>query len=286
MTTILIADDDPAVRAGIRQLLEEDRGVTDIGEAASGNETLEQLGARSWDLLLMEIDLPDCKVPEILGQIRRRYPDTKVLVLSSLPEGQYAMAVLKAGAHGYLPKAHAPQNLVRAARAVLQGRRYLSADLGGDLGSDSDATGRESPLQQSNLLKQGIGMEQRPLSPFLIYRWAYTMTLSILHRVTGIALSVGLLALVGWLLSASLGSSAYATLLPALQSWPVQVLIALAIVALIYHFCNGVRHLAWDMGWGFERPQARASGAAVVIVTVVASAICIYFLFRHSQGAS
>ena len=129
-------------------------------------------------------------------------------------------------------------------------------------------------------------MEQRPLSPFLVYRWAYTMTLSILHRVSGIALSVALLVLVGWLLSASLGSGAYATLLPALQSWPVQVLIAIAVVALIYHFCNGLRHLAWDMGWGFERPQARASAAVVVIVTVVASAICIYFLIRHGQAAS
>lgn len=129
-------------------------------------------------------------------------------------------------------------------------------------------------------------MEQRPLSPFFVYRWAYTMTLSILHRISGLALSVALLVLVGWLLTASLGSGAYARLLPALQSWPLQVLIALAIVALIYHFCNGLRHLAWDMGWGFERPQARASAAVVVIVTVVASAICLYFLFRHSQGAA
>ena len=129
-------------------------------------------------------------------------------------------------------------------------------------------------------------MEQRPLSPFLVYRWAYTMTLSIMHRISGIALSVALLLLTGWLLSASLGSSAYATLLPALQSWPVQVLIAIAIVALIYHFCNGLRHLAWDMGWGFERPQARASGAAVVIITMIASAICIYLLFRHGTGSA
>ena len=129
-------------------------------------------------------------------------------------------------------------------------------------------------------------MEQRPLSPFLVYRWAYTMTLSILHRITGIALTVALLVLVGWLLGTSLGAGAYATLLPALQSWPVQVLIAVAIVALVYHFCNGLRHLAWDMGWGFERAQARASGAVVVIVTLIASAICIYFLFQHARGAA
>lgn len=111
------------------------------------------------------------------------------------------------------------------------------------------------------------------------------MTLSFLHRISGLALTLALLVLVGWLLSASLGSDAYGALLPALQSWPVQLLIALAIIALVYHFCNGLRHLAWDMGWGFERPQARASGVVVVIVTLIASAICIYFLLRHGQGA-
>lgn len=129
-------------------------------------------------------------------------------------------------------------------------------------------------------------MEQRPTSPFLTYRWAYTMTLSILHRISGVALSVAMLVLVGWLLGASLGEDAYARLLPVLQSWPLQALIALAVVALIYHFCNGLRHLAWDMGWGFERSQARASGALVVAVTLIASAICLYVLFRHGGRSS
>jgi succinate dehydrogenase / fumarate reductase cytochrome b subunit len=129
-------------------------------------------------------------------------------------------------------------------------------------------------------------MEQRPLSPFLVYRWAYTMTLSILHRISGVALTLALVVLVGWLLSVSLGASAYAAVLPALSAWPVRVLMALAAVALIYHFCNGLRHLAWDMGWGFERSAARASGAVVVIVTLIASAICIYLLFLHGRGVS
>ena len=129
-------------------------------------------------------------------------------------------------------------------------------------------------------------MEQRPLSPFLIYRWAYTMTLSILHRISGVALTLALVVLVGWLLSVSLGTGAYATLLPTLRSWPVRILIALAAIALIYHFCNGLRHLAWDMGWGFERSAARASGAVVVIVTLIASAICLYLLFLHGAGGS
>ena len=71
------------------------------------------------------------------------------------------------------------------------------------------------------------------------------------------------------------------------QSWPVQVLIALAIVALIYHFCNGLRHLAWDMGWGFERRAgARERAPSWSSSRVLASAICIYFLFRHGAGSS
>src|ERR1700722_15999952 len=94
-------------------------------------------------------------------------------------------------------------------------------------------------------------MAERPLSPHItVYRWAYTMTLSILHRVTGVALALALLGLVAWLVSASRGADAYAALVPLLGSLPGRLLAALAVTALIYHFCNGVRHLAWDLGWG------------------------------------
>jgi len=119
-----------------------------------------------------------------------------------------------------------------------------------------------------------------------VYRWAYTMTLSILHRVSGIALSVALIGLVVWLLGVGLGADAYAALLPLLASWPVQLLIALALIALIYHFCNGLRHLAWDMGWGYERREARASAAVVVAATILISAACLYWLFRHGAAGA
>jgi succinate dehydrogenase cytochrome b subunit len=129
-------------------------------------------------------------------------------------------------------------------------------------------------------------MLERPLSPhFTVYRWAYTMTLSILHRVSGLALSLALVGLVLWLIAISLGPATYDALAPALQSWPVRVLIALAILALLYHFANGLRHLAWDMGWGFELRQARISAAVVLILVAIAGIACWVLLFRHGAGA-
>lgn len=130
-------------------------------------------------------------------------------------------------------------------------------------------------------------MAERPLSPHLtVYRWGYTMTLSILHRVTGVALAVSLLGLVVWLISISQGADTYAAVLPLLISVPAKLLMALTVTALIFHFCNGLRHLAWDMGWGFERADARRSAALVVAVTAIAAAVCIYLIFRPGAAAA
>jgi succinate dehydrogenase / fumarate reductase cytochrome b subunit len=123
-------------------------------------------------------------------------------------------------------------------------------------------------------------MAERPLSPHVtVYKWAYTMTLSILHRVTGVALFLALIGLIAWLMAAAAGPSAYAQAMTTLASLPVKCLIAIAVLALCYHFCNGLRHLAWDMGLGFERAQARRSALIVIIVTLLAAAVCLYFLF-------
>jgi succinate dehydrogenase / fumarate reductase cytochrome b subunit len=125
-------------------------------------------------------------------------------------------------------------------------------------------------------------MAERPLSPHIsVYRWAYTMTLSILHRATGLALSLALIGLTLWLIAIALGPAQYAAWIPWLASWPAMLLYALAIVALVFHFCNGLRHLAWDLGFGYERREARASGWTVIVATVLGSALCLYFLIRH-----
>jgi succinate dehydrogenase / fumarate reductase cytochrome b subunit len=125
-------------------------------------------------------------------------------------------------------------------------------------------------------------MASRPLSPHLsIYRFAYTMTLSILHRATGMLLSLGLVLLVAWLAALASGEGSYGTFTRVATSWPVQLLIGLLLVSFCYHLANGVRHLVWDLGLGLERRQARASGRAVVVFTVLAAALVLYFAFFH-----
>lgn len=142
MATVLIADDHPIVRAGLRQLLKEESSITEIGEAATGNEALDCIRSGHWDLVLLDIKMPDRSGLDILRQVRASHPDTKVLVLSGFPERQYAMNVLKAGASGYLPKESAPEELLAAMRAVLKGRRYVSGQMAdmlvSDLHDDSD----------------------------------------------------------------------------------------------------------------------------------------------------
>jgi succinate dehydrogenase / fumarate reductase, cytochrome b subunit len=128
-------------------------------------------------------------------------------------------------------------------------------------------------------------MANRPLSPHLtIYRFAYTMALSIVHRITGIALSVGLMAVVLWLAALAGGERSYATYLGFAGSWPFTVLLVLWVVAFVYHFCNGVRHLFWDAGKGLERTQARRSARIVVAAVAVISAMLLFALFRSTPG--
>ena len=115
---------------------------------------------------------------------------------------------------------------------------------------------------------------ERPLSPFItVYRWSYTMTLSILHRVTGVALALALLGLVAWLVSASRGADSYAALTPVLLSIPGRLLSVLAMAALIYHCCNGLRHLAWDMGFGFAQKSLNPVTYGVLGLTAISTAI-------------
>jgi len=143
MTRVLIADDHAVVRAGLRQFLETDQSIHEIGEAASGSEALEQLRIGKWDLLLLDINMPDRSGLDILRQVRSTHPETRVLVLSGLPERQYAVNVLRAGASGFLSKESAAEELLRAVRAVLGGRRYVSSALAELLVSDLDGDAQQ-----------------------------------------------------------------------------------------------------------------------------------------------
>ena len=116
MSRVLIADDHAVVRSGYKQFLEGDTSIVEIGEAANGQETLEQLRTKEWDLLLMDIHMPDRSGLDILQHVSATYPAVRVLVMSGLPEEQYASNVLRAGASGYLSKGGSPQEFLKAVR--------------------------------------------------------------------------------------------------------------------------------------------------------------------------
>lgn len=114
----------------------------------------------------------------------------------------------------------------------------------------------------------------RPLSPHLtIYRWPITMTLSILHRATGIALSFGLLVLVGWLTQAAAGPEQYQYFRAAMSNAVGIILLIGWTFAFFLHLANGVRHLFWDVGYGFEKSQANASAWFALLFAAVLTAV-------------
>jgi succinate dehydrogenase / fumarate reductase, cytochrome b subunit len=116
--------------------------------------------------------------------------------------------------------------------------------------------------------------DPRPLSPHLqIYRWQLTSMLSILHRMTGIALAVGAILLVAWLGSAADGPEPYAKMQWFLGSWIGLLLLFGWSVALFYHLCNGIRHLVWDTGHGLDLKSVYASGWAVLAATAALTVI-------------
>jgi len=128
-----------------------------------------------------------------------------------------------------------------------------------------------------------MARSERPLSPFMQYRWQYTNTLSILHRITGVLLAAGFLLLVYWLVAAARGQVAYERALACLGTAPVQLVLAAVLWSYCYHFLNGIRHLCWDVGVGFELRTARTSGWTVAI-TSVALTVALWYALRHGAG--
>ena len=118
-----------------------------------------------------------------------------------------------------------------------------------------------------------MAQPERPLSPFMQYRWQYTNTLSILHRITGILLSLCFFVLVCWLAAAASGPERYAAALATIGSPLVRLLLIGGLFSFSYHLLNGIRHLFWDAGYGFELKDAYRSGWIVVAVSAIATAV-------------
>ena len=126
MTRVLIADDHPIVRKGLRELVAGEPDMTVAAEAGDGLEVLRLLETGQYDVVILDIGMPGISGLEVLGRIVPLYPSLPVLVLSGYPETELAVRTIRAGAAGYLNKEMAPEELVAAIRRVITGRRYVS----------------------------------------------------------------------------------------------------------------------------------------------------------------
>ena len=115
-----------------------------------------------------------------------------------------------------------------------------------------------------------MATRERPLSPHLqVYSWQITMVMSILHRATGVALTVGAFGLAWWLVSMATGGETAARAMACVSSPIGMVLVFGFSVALVYHFLNGIRHLAWDLGYGFDKKLAERNSVIIIALSIV-----------------
>jgi two-component system invasion response regulator UvrY len=133
MIRVLVADDHAVVRRGVVQILDEAPDLVAAGEASSGRQVLQKVQENDYDVLVLDIGMPDGSGLEVLHQLRTLRPDLRVLILSMYPERQYALRALKAGAAGYLTKESAPDELVAAVRRIAQGGKYITQSLAEEL---------------------------------------------------------------------------------------------------------------------------------------------------------
>ena len=133
-------------------------------------------------------------------------------------------------------------------------------------------------------MSQPQNAPQRPMSPHLqVYRWQITMTLSILHRATGVALTFGAFALVAWLVALASGPEAFATAQKCLYSPFGAVLAAGWTFALYFHLCNGIRHLVWDAGSGYSMKGLYVGGYLVIAASILMSAVTWLVILGGAQ---
>jgi DNA-binding NarL/FixJ family response regulator len=129
MIRVFVADDHDLFRAGLKQLLSEDRNIVVAGEASSGDDAVAGIAADDYDVVILDISMPGLHWLEVMSQIRQLKPGLPIVVLTMHPEGQYAIRALRAGAAGYLTKKAAPSELMAAIARVTQGRRFVTTSL-------------------------------------------------------------------------------------------------------------------------------------------------------------
>jgi len=147
-TRVLIADDHAIVRQGLRRILSDTEDMLVAGEASNGVEAMQQVRVGDWDVVLMDVSMPDRNGIDTLKLIKKEFPKLPVLVLSMHPEEHYAIRALKAGAAGYLTKQSAPEQLVQAIRTVAAGKKYVSAAVAEELANAIHDDGDKDPHEK------------------------------------------------------------------------------------------------------------------------------------------
>ena len=145
MLRILIADDHTVVRKGLRQILLDEFPTAVIEEVADAEELIKKVMAAQWDVVVSDLSMPGRSGLDALQQIKLSHPNLPVLILSIHPEEQYALRALKSGASGYLSKDTAPDELVKAVRKVLLGKKYISQAIAEKLANSFSADSSLSP---------------------------------------------------------------------------------------------------------------------------------------------
>jgi DNA-binding NarL/FixJ family response regulator len=148
MVRVAIVDDHEIVRAGFREMFAGELGMAVAFEAASGEDALDQLGKCDCDVLLLDLGLPGQSGVDVLRTLRRRHSGLRVLVLSGYPEERYALAMIRNGADGYLCKECGRDELLKAVRAIAQGRRYLSSRMAELLADELAGCGAGPPHEK------------------------------------------------------------------------------------------------------------------------------------------
>ncbi|MHB2155359.1 response regulator [Calditrichota bacterium GD2] len=129
MIRILIADDHAIVRAGLKQIVAQEKDMVVEGEAGSVDELLQLLPQKEWSVLILDINMPGRSGLDVLKEIKTRYPALPVLILSIYDEEQYGLRAIRSGADGYLKKISAPEELISAIRKLISGGKYISPTL-------------------------------------------------------------------------------------------------------------------------------------------------------------
>ena len=148
MIRVLIADDHPIVRQGLRQILAETGDIEVKAEASAGQEALEKIRLHPLDAVVLDLSMPGTSGLDTLKQIKEERPRLPVLVLSIYPENQYAVRALRAGASGYLTKNSAPEDLVTAIRKLAEGGRFITPSLGEILAESLQNPLNKKPLHE------------------------------------------------------------------------------------------------------------------------------------------